>query len=170
VNQAGRRYVALLLRVERRVTETSVFLACCLMAIAALAGLYQVIARFVLSQPASWSETLVRTLLIWMVYLALAGAVRVGALVSVDALYRLSRGRYRQAMDALISLTTLALLGILFWYGCMMAYRVRFQNLAGLEISISWAYAAVPVGCLIASLAVLAHYFDPLRQELANAV
>ena len=170
MTQTGQPYLAMLLRVERRVTQASLFLASCLMAVAALAGLYQVIARFILSQPASWSETLVRTLLIWMVYLALAGAVRVGALVSVDALYRLSRGRYRKAMDALISLSTLALLGILFWYGCMMAYRVRYQNLAGLEISISWAYAAVPVGCLIAGLAVVAHYFDPLHQELANAV
>ena len=170
MTQTGQPYVAMLLRVERRVTQASLFLASCLMAVAALAGLYQVIARFILSQPASWSETLVRTLLIWMVYLALAGAVRVGALVSVDALYRLSRGRYHKAMDALISLSTLALLGILFWYGCMMAYRVRYQNLAGLEISISWAYAAVPVGCLIAGLAVVAHYFDPLHQELANAV
>lgn len=151
-------------------TEASVFVACCLMAGAALAGLYQVVARFVLSQPASWSETLVRTLLIWMVYLALAGAVRVGALVSVDVLYRLSRGRYRQAMNLLISASTLGLLGILFWFGCMMAYRVRFQNLAGLEISISWAYAAVPVGCVIASLAVVAHYFDPSRRELDSAV
>jgi len=162
--------VARLLRLERRVTEASVFVACLLMGAAALAGLYQVIARFVLSQPASWSETLVRTLLIWMVYLALAGAVRVGALVSVDVLYRLARGRYRKAMNLLISASTLGLLGILFWFGGMMAYRVRFQNLAGLEVSISWAYAAVPVGCVIASLAVLAHYFDPSRQELASAV
>jgi TRAP-type C4-dicarboxylate transport system permease small subunit len=158
-----------LLRLERRVTQASVFVACCLFAGAALAGLYQVVARFLLGQPASWSETLVRTLLIWMVYLALAGAVRVGALVSVDLLYRIARGRWRRAMDAMISLAVLGLLAILAWFGTAMAYRVRLQNLAGLEVSISWAYAAVPVGCLIASLAVVAHYFDPARRETENA-
>ena len=164
------RAVALLLRVERRVTETSVFVACCLLAAAASVGFYQVLTRFVLSQPATWSETLVRTLLIWMAYLGMAGAIRIGALVSVDLLYRVCRGRARRQLEAMITIMTLVLLVILVWFGIDLAYRVRFQVLAGLEIPVTWAYAAIPTGSAISILAVLAHYFDPQRRELETAV
>jgi TRAP-type C4-dicarboxylate transport system permease small subunit len=156
--------------VERRVTAVGVGAAVCLLAAAALVGLYQVVTRFVLSEPATWSETLIRTLLIWMVYLGLCGAVRIGALVSVDVLYRATRGRARRLLQAAITLATLALLGILFWCGCDMVWRVRFQNLASLEIPVSFAYAAIPTGAALSILAVLAHYFDPKREELETAI
>lgn len=162
--------VALLLRVERRVTQASVFAACCLLAAAAAIGFYQVLTRFVLSEPATWSETAVRVLLIWMAYLGLCGAIRVGALISVDALYRVCRGRARRALQALITAATLVLLVLLVWFGIALAYRVRFQILAGLEIPVTWAYAAVPAGAAISVLAVLAHYFDPKREELETAI
>jgi TRAP-type C4-dicarboxylate transport system permease small subunit len=162
--------VRALLALERTVTRASVFVACCLLAAAASVGLCQVVARFVLSQPTTWSEPLVRSLLIWMAYLGLCGVIRMGAMVSVDALYRISRGRWRALLDALITLSTLGLLLILAWYGTQLAYRARFQNLAGLEIPVSWAYAAIPIGAVVAILAVLAHHFDPLRDELEAAV
>jgi TRAP-type C4-dicarboxylate transport system permease small subunit len=166
----SRPAVALLMRIDRLVTEATVFVACCLLALASVVGLIQVVSRFILNQPTTWSETLVRALLIWMVYLGACGAMRVGAHVSVDILYRACRGRARDALEAFITLATLLLLAILVWFGWDMAYRVRFQNLAGLEISVSWIYAAIPVGSALSIVAVLAHYFDPKRQELETAV
>jgi TRAP-type C4-dicarboxylate transport system permease small subunit len=162
--------VRLLLGVERWVTEAVMASACLLLAAAACAGLHQVVSRFVLQQPSTWSEVLVRVLLIWMVYLGAAGAIRTGALVSVDVLYRFTRGRARRGLEAVVTLCTLAILLILFWYGWDMVNRVQFQNMAGLEISMSWAYAAIPVGSAFGILAVLAHYFDPQRHELETAL
>ena len=160
---------AALLTIDRIVTRAVMALAALLLAAAAAAAFYQVFTRFVLEQPSTWSEVLTRTLLIWMVYLGVAGAFRTGALVSVDVLHKLSRGRARRAIEALITLSSLTLLGIMLWYGAQMAYRVRFQNLAGLEISIAWAYAAIPVGAAFAMLGVLAHHVDPQRRELETA-
>lgn len=161
--------IAALLAFERLVTRAVTACACLLMAAAALVGFYQVFTRFVLEQPSTWSEVLTRTLLIWMVYLGVVGAFRAGALVSVDVLYNLTSGRARRLLEAVITAAELALLVIMFWWGVDMAYRVRFQNLAGLEISIAWAYAAIPVGAIFAIPAVIAHYFDPQRHELETA-
>jgi len=166
----GSRAVRLLMSVERAVTAVSVSLACVLLAAAAFVGFFQVITRFVFEQPATWSEPLVRTLLIWMAYLGLCGVIRAGALVSVDMLYRACRGRSRRVLEAVITLATLSLLLILTWYGTELAIRVRHQNLAGLEIPVIWAYAAVPVGAAASVLAVFAHFFDPLREDLEIAV
>ena len=166
----GSRAVRLLMSVEHAVTTVSVAIACVLLAAAATVGFFQVITRFVLEQPSTWSEPLVRTLLIWTAYLGLCGVIRAGALVSVDALYRACRGRARRFLEAIITLATLSLLLILVWYGTDLALRVRFQNLAGLEIPVIWAYAAIPIGAGVSILAVIAHFFDPLREELATAV
>ena len=162
--------VAGLLRVERLVTGASLAAACLMLAVAALSGLYQVVTRFVLQEPATWSEPLIRTLLIWMSYLGMAAAIRAGSLVSVDLLYRRLRGRHRRLLEAAIALATLTLLAILFWFGLELVERAKFQSLAGLEIPISYAYAVIPAGSLVSMLAVLAHYFDPRRNELETAV
>ncbi len=159
-----------LLAVERVSTACVTVLACAMLAVAACVGFYQVLARFVLEQPATWSEVLVRTLLIWMVYLGVVGAMRAGALVSVDLMRRMAKGRWARLLDGLITGSTLAVLVILLWAGIQIAWRVRFQVMAGLEVSITWAYAAIPVGAAFAILAVLAHHFDPRRLELDNAV
>jgi len=160
----------MLLAAERLVTATALAMGCVAMTVAACAGLFQVLTRFILQEPATWSEPLIRMMLIWMAYLGLAAAVRAGSLISVDLLYRLVRGRQRRALEAVIALATLALLGVLVWFGIDLTSRVRFQNLAGLEIPVSFAYAAIPTGALISMLAVVAHFFDPRREELDTAV
>lgn len=164
------RAVAALLRAERLVTAAGLAAGCLAMAVAACVGLFQVLTRFVLQEPATWSEPMIRMLLIWMAYLGLAAAVRAGSLISVDLLYRMARGRARRLLQAAIAIATFALLAVLFWFGIDLVWRVRFQNLAGLEIPISYAYAAVPTGALVSMLAVAAHFFDPRREELETAV
>lgn len=161
--------VRAVLAVDRALTGLAMAAAVALLAVAVAVGFYQVFARFVLEQPSTWSEVLVRTTLIWMVYLGAAGAFRQGALVSVDTLYTLARGRARAALELVITSASLVLLAILVWWGWQMAWRVRFQNLAGLEVSIAWGYAAIPVGAAFAIVAVIAHHFDPVRRELETA-
>lgn len=161
--------IAALLFCDRLLTRFALALACALLAVSAVIGLYQVLTRFLFQEPSTWSEVLVRTLLIWMVYLGSAAALRKGALVSVDVLYLLTGGRVRRLFDGLVTLAVLGFLGILLWFGVEMTWRVRFQNLAGLEISIAWAYAAIPLGAVFAIVAVLAHHFDPERRQLEMA-
>ncbi len=164
---AARRGV---LAVDRVVTGAAMIGACAAMAIATGAGFWQVVARFVLDSPAAWSEALVRTALIWMCFLGLAGTLRVGALVSIDVAHRYSRGAVRRAVEAAALAANLSLMGVLFWFGWIMAERVQFQEMAGLEVSMSWGYAAIPVGAAFAMLGAFAHMLDRRAEELDNAV
>ena len=45
----------------------------------------------------------------------------------------------------------------------------KFQPFASVDLSMSWAYGALPVGALLALLAVLAHHLDPRSDELEMA-
>lgn len=162
--------VRLLLALEKRVTAVMLALACGLLALAASLGFYQVLTRFLFAEPSPWSEVGVRMTLIWMVMLGTVAAFRQGALVSVDLLYHLTKGRWHRALHTLISVVTVVFLSVLVWYGADIAWRVRFQELAGLEvISIAWGYLALPVGAAFSILAVLAHHFDPRHMELDTA-
>jgi len=159
-----------LLGLDRITTQAALLAACVAMAIAVGAGAWQVLTRFALDQPSPWSEALVRISLIWMALLGLAGAVREGALVSIDVAHRLSRGTSRLVLEALALVATLAFMGVLFWFGWAMAERVQFQSMAGLEISIAWGYAAIPVGALFTIVGALAHFVDRRTSELDAAV
>jgi TRAP-type C4-dicarboxylate transport system permease small subunit len=151
--------------VEGRITQGAVALGTCGLALACLVGFYQVLTRFILHAPSSWSEPLIQTTLIWMAYVSLAGAMRAGTLISVDLIQSMSTGRMRMLVNAVTYLSTLALLAVLFWFGCQLVWRVRFQTIAGLGVSASWAYAALPTGSLLSALALVAHALDPEQKR-----
>ncbi len=156
-----------ILAADRLVGGFVMAVACSALGLAAVIGLYQVGTRFILEAPSDWSEVLTRFLIIWAVFLGLSATIRGGALLSVDLLYRtVARTRYLRILQAMISFATLSFLVVMVWQGIDIVQRIRFQTLAGLEISISWAYAAIPVGAAFAILAVAAHYLDPRRGEI----
>ena len=159
----------LILQIERYTTGLSLSAACALLALISLLGIWQVATRFILEQPSSWTEEIMRRLLIWTVMLGTVAAFRQGALVSVDLMLRLSRGRWKQAVRWIITLTHLSFLATVLYFGVQLVQRVRFQTFASLDLSMAWAYAALPVGALLALLAVLAHHTDPRSDELELA-
>jgi TRAP-type C4-dicarboxylate transport system permease small subunit len=158
-----------ILTLDRWLTGLAWTLACVLLAVISALGMWQVIARFVLSQPSTWTEESMRRLLIWMVMLGTVVAFRRGALVSVDLMVRTAKGSWLTVVRWVITSTALAYLGVLVWFGINLVTRVRFQTFASMELSMGWAYAALPVGAALAMLAVVANHLDPLNEELDNA-
>jgi C4-dicarboxylate transporter DctQ subunit len=142
-------------KLDEQIATVLEVLAAALLASAAGLGAYQVLTRFVLHQPSTWSEALTRTLLIWMVCIGVALAVRVGALVAFDVLRNIAGGRFAKFFQLLGLGFSVFFFGLLTYYGYQITERVRFQNLAGLEISIAWSYAALPVGGVLSTIAAI---------------
>ena len=155
-----------ILALDRRLTGFAWIAASLLLAVVCGLGLWQVVSRFVLSQPSSWTEEVMRRLLIWSVMLGTVVAFRRGAMISVDLMLRLSRGWWRSVLRALIAGMTLAFLLALLWFGVDLAWRVRFQTFSSIELSMAWAYAALPVGAAFGMVATVAQYLDPINEEL----
>jgi len=55
--------------------------------------------------------------------------------------------------------------GLMTWIGVLMTYRVRFQTIPSLGISISWIYAAIPVGMALALLAVIVQWANARKES-----
>ncbi len=167
----GARAVArrAVLTLDRFTTEVAAMIACLALTIAVAAGAWQVISRFATETPSAWSEALVRVALIWMAYLGVAVALRAGALVSIDIAHRLTSGTLQRTIEAISLACVLSLLGVMFWFGWAMVERVQFQTIAGLEFSMAYAYAAIPLGALLAMVGAMAHFLDRRSEELENA-
>lgn len=160
----------IVLKIERASTALATVAACAMLVVASALGLWQIITRFVIQQPAEWTEVLIRFSLIWMVFLGIPQAFRIGAMVSVDALYRLTRGRLRRVFDALVAAAALLLVVVIVGVGWDYAQRGRVQSVIGLEdVTMFWAYLAMPVGGLFSLLAIVGNWLDPQRQELETA-
>ena len=150
------------LNFEHRTTQFSMMVACLMLVIASGLGMFQIITRFVLEQPAEWSEILIRLSLIWMVFMGIPMAFRQGAMVSVDVLYRWSSPRIKRVLDAVVCVAALALVSIILWWGWDYAVRGRVQSMAGLEsLSMFWGYVAMPVGAAFSLIGIVANYLDP---------
>lgn len=125
---------------------------------------FQVTARFVLNMPAAWTESLTRVSLIWMVFFGLAAGFRQGIMPAIDIVHTLATGAPKRILTLVNRAACFVFLAVLVFFGAILAWRLRFQNLAGLDIPISWAYLAVPVGALCAFAALSAR---PLAQDEA---
>ena len=158
------------LTLERYASGLAMAGACAMLALASALGMFQILMRFVLEQPAEWTEVLIRFSLIWMVFLAIPTAFRQGAMVSVDVLYRWSPPRFQRVLDWMVSLAALALIAVIVWWGWDYTQRGGVQSMAGLEsVSMFWAYLAMPVGGLFSAIGILGNLFDPKRLELETA-
>ncbi len=158
------------LRLERITGALSMGGACVMLALAASLGIYQIVTRFILQEPAEWSEVLVRFSLIWMVFLGIPTAFREGAMVSVDVLYRWSSPPMRRFLDWAVCVAALVLIAVIMWWGWDYANRGKVQTVIGLEgVSMFWAYLAMPVGAVFSAMGIIANALDPKRLELESA-
>ena len=161
---------SLILRIDRASTALALVIACLMLVVASSLGMFQIVTRFVLEQPAEWSEILIRVSLIWMVFMGIPTAFRQGAMVSVDVLYRWSPPKARRVLDWVVCLAALALVSVIVWWGWDYAQRGSVQTMAGLEsVSMFWAYLALPVGGLFSMVGIVANLIDPQRHELETA-
>jgi TRAP-type C4-dicarboxylate transport system permease small subunit len=158
------------LRFEAAMSTASMAGACAMMVVASALGAFQIITRFVLEQPAEWTEVLIRFSLIWMVFLGIPTAFRQGAMVSVDVVYRWSPAPFKRVLDLVVCAAALALIAVIFWWGWDYAQRGKVQTMIGLEnVSMFWAYLAMPVGAVFSVLGIVGNYLDPRRMELETA-
>ncbi len=124
--------------------------------IAASLAFYQVVTRFAFGAPSTWSEVITRSAMIWSVFLGVAVAFRHGAMIAVEVIQNLLSYRLGLALFILANVGSLIFFAVLLWQGWLMTLRVIPQNLAALELSIAWVYAALPVGSIFILVSILA--------------
>lgn len=157
------------LKLEDMMTGLALRLSIAFLVVAASLALFQVITRFVFGSPSTWSEVVTRAAMVWSVFLGVAPAFRHGAMISVEVVEHMLPPRLGLMLHVMASILSAIFFAILFWQGWAMTLRVINQKLAALDISIAWAYAALPVGAVFAIVAILANILRNLSGDRSSA-
>ncbi len=121
---------------------------------ATILAIYQVTTRFLFGHPSTWSEVITRSTMIWAVFMGVAPAYRNGSMIAIDVIQTALPRLAGTTLFQIANVLSLVFFTVLFWQGIGMTERVLGQKLAGLDISIAWAYAAIPVGAVFTMIAV----------------
>lgn len=111
--------------------------------------------RFVVNSSLAFPEEVVRYLFVWMVFLGSAIAFRRNLHAAVEMVVNWMPQRLRQAVLTLANLLCVAFFVVLIFYGMRIVALVYPQESPALEISMSYVYAAVPVGAVFMLLYAL---------------
>lgn len=144
-------------------------LAAALLALATALVFFQVVTRFLLGDAAVWSEVTARGVIIWSTFLVAGAGFRLGAMIPIDFLREKLPARGQMLVLRLVTLLTLVFLGVLVWQGLAMTERVASQRIAMLGFSMSYFYAALPAGALMAIPGVLLRQLQMEREAASGA-
>ncbi|MCS7461735.1 TRAP transporter small permease [Paenibacillus doosanensis] len=128
----------------------------------------QVICRFFIHFPLTWSEELSRYLMVYIVFLGASLAMRHNKLISIELLPELLTGMKRKVLLCLVFIVSIVFFVILFKQGIDMLSRVKMQSSASLGISMAFPYAAIPIGAVlltINTIAALLDQFIPKKED-----
>ena len=120
----------------------------------------QVVFRYVLEQPLSWSEEAARYMLMWATYTGASIAFYEGKHINATLFTDLCGARVKAALLLLADLFCLGFLLVFVYQGAIVSQRV-FQ-LGQFAPSMPWlpigfTYLAIPVGCFFMFCNVLAY-------------
>jgi len=170
----GGRRTSLLVRVATVYVAVVEWLAILAMiALVTVAGL-QVFFRYVMNDSLFWSEELMRYLMIWTAFLTSGIVYSRGGFLGMRVLVDAAPPRVGRAMDIVGRLAILLFLVVVAWYGVEFAARTSASQAVALQFSMVWVHGAVPFGCILIILHVVAQLFLPAspagRDDLPQAI
>jgi len=96
-----------------------------------------------------WAEEVTRYVSIWVVFLAAGLGMRWGIHLSADMLALALPERLRRVLFIFSYVMSMVFQGVLVFYGTQLAISNYAQQSASLQMPMTYAYAAIPVGAAI---------------------
>ena len=116
----------------------------------------QVITRFIINYPLSWSEEISRYLMIYIVFFGSALAMRKQEHIAIDFLLEIVSAKVKRKLNIIILWICAVFFASLAYYGSNLTLIVVGQVTPTLQFSMAWAYAAIPIGSILILLNVFA--------------
>ena len=125
----------------------------------------QVVARYLFESSLVYSEELSRYLFVWTVFLGLPVVAKRGGHMAVTALSGRLKGAAARVMSIAAHLIGIVFMATMIIQGVEMVQRTSQQLSPAMEISMSWVYLAIPIGCLFMMLQMLSSLIALLRKK-----
>ena len=129
-----------------------------------LAGIvfYQVFTRYVMEDPAGWTEEIARYFLVAIVFIGAAMSVRKNNHIQVDYFYRLVPRPIGRVLSIVVDLFRCLFLGYATWLCWLLVQRIGSSRMAIVDLPMGWVFGAMLFGFALMfwrSLAVAARHW-----------
>jgi TRAP-type transport system small permease protein len=125
----------------------------------------QVVFRFLIQQPISWSEEVARYVFVGIIWMGAAVLVREDGHPGMDLLTRSLPSSWQTAIRVLVNLLVAATLGAIVVTGFQLMYANMSQPSPAMELPMGVPYAAIPLAATIMLLNLLCYVFFPKKAE-----
>ena len=106
----------------------------------------QVLYRYVFAQPLQWSEELARYLFVWLSILGAALALQKKGHFGLDLFFKMLSSRSRRFVQIPACILMGIVIFVILFEGVILVQKTALQQSPAMGISMSWAYASLPVG------------------------
>ncbi|MEW6185922.1 MAG: TRAP transporter small permease [Thermodesulfobacteriota bacterium] len=136
-----------------------------LLALLTLVVFLQVLFRYVLTQPLSWSEEMARYLFVWLSILGAALGVQKKGHFGLDFFQRMLPEKMKGVLGLIMHLLMIMVTMVILYQGVRLVQMTRLQESAAMAISMAWAYGALPVGAGLMTIHLLTGFCKRLWPE-----
>ena len=149
------------------VTRVLRFILATLLGIMLVVSIVEVVRRYFFGQSFSWSEELVRYLIIWISFLGAAMVFRDNELVCFDVMLNKFTGKKKTMLLLLVNTICVVFIAYMFSNALetVMKPSIVMQKSIGLQITMAIPYAAAPIGMGLMLVFGLWHYVEILCQR-----
>lgn len=153
-----------LLQIIRNVNDAVVVVLFLAMTITVI---IQVFFRFVIQSPLRWTEELARYLMIWLVLMASAIAMRNRSHLQVDVLTSALPQKPKRILTAIVDLLTIVFLCIMTYFGFKVVQSTTAQTSPAMQIPMALIYAAFPTGGALMIMEQILTFIERLKNKNA---
>jgi TRAP-type C4-dicarboxylate transport system permease small subunit len=107
----------------------------------------QFFSRYILNDAITWTEEIARYMLMALTFVGAATAMRRGTHIAVEVLHVFLPEPIVRAMRLFIDVVTIGFLGLLVWFAWQVMGRMEIQRMVVFDVSMSWVYGGVLLGC-----------------------
>lgn len=118
-------------------------------------GILQVYYRYVVESSLSWSEELMRYIMLWVVAFGAGLAFTRGQFLGMRLLIEKAPAGLRRAIDFISALLMLLFLAVIIWYGFIFSWGTRLQSATSVPISLFWVHISI----VVCAVLLAAHIF-----------
>jgi TRAP-type C4-dicarboxylate transport system permease small subunit len=110
---------------------------------------YQVFTRYVMNDPAGWTEEIARYFLVAIVFIGAAMSVRKNNHIQVDYFYRLIPRTAGRVLSVLVDLARCLFLGYASWLCWLLSQRIGSSRMAIVDLPMGWVFGAMLFGFVL---------------------
>jgi TRAP-type transport system small permease protein len=136
-------------KVDDGIFKVELVIGVSLTVVMVVAVFLQVVFRYVVNQPLSWSEELARYVFVWASMLGASMGIKKKTHFGLDALIKLFPRTQKKVIEVILYCLMSVFLIVLVYYGTQFSRELYVQTAPGLNITMAIPYAAIPVGGLL---------------------